>query len=403
FVNLLNQGKNYIDEPGLDELIEKNTKNNKFEISMDLNYAIKNCEVIIIAVPIPITKDNKPDYSIIKSICENIAKILRIGQLIIIESTVSPGTVENLIIPILEKGSNFKCGNDFLIASCPERANPGNIIETFKNTPRIIGGITKKCTDITAAIYSSIIDAEIIKTTNPKTANAVKLTENIFRDVNIALMNELAILYERLNIDIYEIINAASTKWNFIPHYPGPGVGGPCLPANPYYLVQEATKTGYIPYLIRISREINDRMPDYMIQLIQKTLNFSGKSVKNSVICILGISYKPDIKDLQLSPSIPIIKKLKELQAKIKIFDPYFVNESILDFLTEKNLESAVKNTDCLVIVTNHKLFQNMDLKEIQELSKTPLIIVDGRNTIKIENIPKNSIYQCIGRPLITT
>ncbi|MFX0138118.1 MAG: nucleotide sugar dehydrogenase [Candidatus Hodarchaeota archaeon] len=399
-VELLNQGKNYIDEPGLDELIERNIKSKKLKISKDLNLALANSEIIIIAVSIPITKDNKPDYSIIKKVTENISKILKIGQLIIVESTISPGTVEELIIPILEEGSKLKCGRDFLIASCPERANPGNIINTLKNSPRIIGGMTKKSTDLTAAIYSSIVDAEIIKTTNPKTANAVKLTENIFRDVNIALMNELAILYERLNIDIYEIINCASTKWNFIPHYPGPGVGGPCIPANPYYLIQEATKMGYIPYLIRISREINDRMPDHMIQLIQKSLNFGGKSVKNSLICILGISYKPEIKDFQLSPSIPIIKKLKNLQAKLKIFDPYYINEIVLDYTIEETLESAVKDSDCLVIVTNHKIFQNMNLKKIQKLSKSPLIIVDGRNTIKLENLPKNSIYQCIGRPI---
>lgn len=400
-IELLNHGKNYIDEPNLDELVKKTIKNGKLKVSLDLEYAISNSQVIIICVPTPINKYNIPDYSIIKKISKDISRILKINQLIIIESTISPGMVENLIIPILENGSNLKCGKDFFISSCPERANPGNIIKTFKNTPRIIGGITEKCSDITEAIYSTVINAKITKMIDPRTANAVKLTENIFRDVNIALVNELALLYERLDINIYDVINAAATKWNFIPHYPGPGVGGPCIPANPYYLIHEATKVGFIPNLIKIAREINDRMPDHFVQLVLKALKFAKKSIKNSTICILGISYKPEIKDFQFSPAILIIEKLKTFQVKIKIFDPYFNNQKILDFNIESTLELAVEGADCLTIITDHKFFQNMNFDEIQKLAKSPLIIVDGRNTIKIEKLPKNSIYQCIGRPII--
>ncbi|MHA1378152.1 MAG: nucleotide sugar dehydrogenase [Candidatus Helarchaeota archaeon] len=402
-IEMLKNGKNYIDEPGLDEIIERIQEKGRFKVTSDLNSAISNSDMIIICVPTPVTNENIPDYSIIKQVIIKLSEILKPYQVIIIESTISPGTVENLLIPLLEKGSGLKCGKDFFIASCPERADPGKIINIFKNTPRIIGGITKNCTDITAAIYSNVIDADIIKMSNPKTANAVKLTENIFRDVNIALINELAILFERLDINIYDVIDAASTKWNFVPHYPGPGVGGPCLPANPYYLIQEAIEVGYIPYLIKIAREINDRMPDHIVELIQKTLNYAGKAVKNSIISILGLSYKPDIKDMQLTPSIPIINKLKSLYAKLKIFDPFFIAEEIQGIITENSLESAIMDSDCIVIITNHQIFENIDLDEVQKLAKKPFIIVDGRNALKSRNLPKNFIYQCVGRPILIT
>ncbi|MHA1299493.1 MAG: nucleotide sugar dehydrogenase [Candidatus Helarchaeota archaeon] len=402
-IRLVSQGKSTLDEPGLGEIIEKVVKTGNLKVTNNLKYALNNSQVIIICLPTPITGDKTPNYSIIEMAIKKISKELRPGHLIIIESTVSPSTVEDLLIPILEKGSGLKCGKDFCIANCPERANPGNIIKRFRNTPRIVGGITEKCTDITGSIYSSVIDAKIIKMKNIKTASAVKLTENIFRDVNIALINELAILYERLGIDIYDVIAAASTKWNFIPHYPGSGVGGPCLPANPYFLIEEAIKVGYKPYLIQIAREINDRMPDHMIELIQKTMNYAEKFVKNSKIGILGVSYKPNIKDYQLSPVFPIVSKLKDLDAEIKIFDPFFLNYSFSNFTTEDSLESAVKDSDCLVIITNHNFFQNLDLNKIKTLTKNPLIIIDGRNTLKITDLPKNTIYKCIGRPIFVS
>ncbi len=400
-IELLKDGKNELDEPSLDELIKKNIKNGKLKISLDLKFTIKNSQVIIICVPTSINKNHSANYSIIKKVIEDLSGIIIPNQIIIIESTISPGMVENYMIPVLERGSKLKCGKDFFIASCPERANPGNIIKTFKNTPRIIGGITQKCTNIASAIYSSVIDSEIIKTTNPKTANAVKLTENIFRDINIALMNELAILYEKLEINIFDVIKASSTKWNFIPHYPGPGVGGSCLPVNPYYLIDEAKKVGYELNLILMAREINEQMPEHIVQLIGKSLEIAKKSIKNSNICILGLSYKPDIKDIQLSPAISIINKLKHLEAKIRLFDPYFKNQNILDIKVNSSLENAVKDADCLVIVTKHKLISNINLQNIQKLTKSPLIIVDGRKTFNSENLPNKTIYQCVGCPLI--
>ncbi|MHA1249987.1 MAG: nucleotide sugar dehydrogenase [Candidatus Helarchaeota archaeon] len=400
-INNLKSGIATIDEPELDKIV-KNIINKKFLIpTTDPELAVKNSDVIIICLPTPVSSEKIPDYSAIYNCFNEISSYIKKGSLIIIESTVSPGTVENLIIPTIEKNSKLKVSKDFGIASCPERANPGEIIYRFKKTPRIIGGIDKKSTEIAVSIYRCIVDSELIVVSNPKTANAVKLTENIFRDVNIALMNELAILFGKLGIDTIEIIKAASTKWNFVPHYPGAGVGGPCLPANPYYLIQEAIKVDYVPHLIRMAREINDRMPHHLVELISQTLNIIGKPVKKTKITILGISYKPNIADYQLSPVFPVYNELLKLKAILKVYDPFFKGQTIKNIKIEDNFEDSIKNSECIVIMTEHQEFKNIDLKALTKLTETPLVIVDGRNTFDINNIPSNIIYRSIGRTLI--
>ncbi|MBD3227723.1 MAG: nucleotide sugar dehydrogenase [Candidatus Lokiarchaeota archaeon] len=400
-INSLKNGKPTIDEPGLEEIIEKVVKNNLLIPTLYPKEAIESSDVIIICLPTPVTDDKNPDYSSIITCFNEISKYIQKGSLIIVESTISPGVVENMIVPTIEKNSDLKVMMDFGIASCPERSNPGEIIDRFKNNPRILGGIDNKSTMVAKTIYECVVDADVILTSNPKSANAVKLVENIFRDVNIALMNELAILFEKLEIDIYEIIKAAKTKWNFVPHYPGSGVGGPCLPANPYYLIQEAIKVEFVPHLIRFAREINDRMPHHLVELTLETLNKIGKPVKDSKISILGISYKPDVADYQLSPAFPVITELKKLGAKINVFDPYFKNQTIKNISMTEDLESAVSDTDCIIIITDHKIFIDLDLNQILTLSHIPLAIVDGRNTLDIDKIPKNVIYKSIGRLLI--
>ncbi|MHA1270836.1 MAG: nucleotide sugar dehydrogenase [Candidatus Helarchaeota archaeon] len=397
-ISILKSGRPTVDEPGLDSIIQEIiTKNLLIPIDTPQE-AISHSDVIIVSLPTPITLDKIPDYSAIIQCFKDISQFIKKGSLIIIESTVSPGTVENLIIPTIEKHSNLKVIQDFGIASCPERANPGEIIKKFNEIPRIIGGINKDSTIITACIYKNIVDSDLILVSNPKTANAVKLTENIFRDVNIALMNELAILFEKLEIDIFEIINAASTKWNFVPHFPGAGVGGPCLPANPYYLIQEAIKVDYVPHLIRFAREINDRMPHHLVELVLKTLNIIDKSIKNSNIAILGLSYKPNIADYQLSPTFPVVSELLKLNASIKIYDPFFEGQTIHNLKIEQSLESTLINSDCIVIITDHDSFKNLDLSSTLSICNKPLVIVDGRNTLDPDKLPDNVIYRSIGR-----
>ncbi|MHA1728145.1 MAG: nucleotide sugar dehydrogenase, partial [Promethearchaeota archaeon] len=257
----LKNSRTFIDEPNLPDLLRECNSNDMIRYSSDPVYATKNSDIMIICLPTPINEDMGPEYGTIEDIVHIIGKNLKFNQIIIIESSVSPTTTEQLIAPILEEESNLKLNEDFAVCSCPERADPGRIIVNFDTVTRIIGGSNPKVTRTIKNLYSRITEAEILEVTTPGTANAIKLTENIFRDVNIALINELAVLYEMLGIDMKEVITGCSTKYNFQPHYPGPGVGGPCLPANPYYIFKDAAKVNYIPFLIRVAREVNDRMP----------------------------------------------------------------------------------------------------------------------------------------------
>ena len=406
-IEAIQNGRIHIDEPGLDNLLKQSMEKNRFFITSNYEDAMKKVDVSIICVPTPVTGDKTPDYSKIIEVCNTGLRYLKKHDLIIVESTISPGIIENLMIPLIKKNTGFQAGKDYGIASCPERANPGSILSNFKKIPRIIGGYTPKSTEIAAAIYRYITDADLILVSDDKTACAVKLTENIFRDVNIALLNELAILYEKLGIDIMEIIKAASSKWNFQPHYPGAGVGGPCLPANPYYLIQEAIKVGFVPHLIRMAREINDRMPQHIIDLTLKALNQAGKSVKKAKIAILGVTYKPEVHDFQISPAIPIIQTLTNLGANLSIYDPLIQSNDIsrLDFLNESNcvdsLEKAVKNSGCIIIVTAHKEFKQLKIKNLENTMAKPLIIVDGRNIFDLKEIPDGIIYVGVGRKLL--
>jgi nucleotide sugar dehydrogenase len=234
---------------------------------------------------------------------------------------------------------------------------------------------------------------------DPKTANAVKLTENIFRDVNIALMSELAILYEKLGISIFDVIEGAATKWNFIPHYPGAGVGGPCLPANAYFIIGEGNKVGYVPYLVRMSREINDRMPHEMVRHTMEALNRAGKSLKGAHVAILGLTYKPGIADVQNAPALLIIAELKDRGAHLRLCDPMLGGTMFHDCKVTPDPLHAVQDADCILLVTPHDEFHQLDLTQLAAKANKPLILVDGRALYRQCKKPKHTIYQGIGLP----
>ncbi|MDD1777489.1 MAG: nucleotide sugar dehydrogenase [Candidatus Helarchaeota archaeon] len=403
-IESLKKLKPHVDEPGLTDLLKTVMKNNKFVVTTNYREAMKESDVFIICVPTPVTADKIPDYSSIIEVCNNGLKFLKKDDLVIVESTISPGTIEHLMVPLIKKSAGLDAGVDYGIACCPERADPGNILVNFKKVPRIIGGYTKKSAEVTTEIYHSITNADIIQVSNDRIACAVKLTENIFRDVNIALINELAILYEKIGLDTIEIIKAASTKWNFQPHFPGAGVGGPCLPANPYYLIQDAIKVGFVPHLIRVAREINDRMPQHIIELTLQALNQAGKSIKTAKIAILGITYKPEVHDFQLSPAIPIIQALEQFGSKIFIYDPLIqspdtLNHHFLNGVTCANsVEEAISDSDCIIIVTAHRQFSQLKIRDLENLAAKPLTIVDGRNLFDLDQIPSGTIYFGVGR-----
>ncbi len=395
-VSCINQCQNYVDEPGLEEIFEKVVRSGHLKATTDTTETLQTSDVAILSVPTPVSSEKVPVYDFIFSAAEAVGKGLRKGSMVIVESTIAPGTLENEILPILERASGLKAGRDFLAASCPERADPGSIIKKFRDIPRIIGGVNKQSAEIAKALYSTIAD-KILVVSSPKTANAVKLTENIFRDVNIALMNELAILFERLGIDAIEVIETAASKWNFVPHYPGAGVGGPCLPANAYYIIGEGTKVGYVPYLVRMSREINDRMPIEMIRLTTEALNEAGKCLKGSHVVILGITYKPGVRDIQTTPALPIVTELRGRGAKITICDPVMAGTTFSGHLVKERVEDSVEGADCIVVVTAQNEFKRLDLKQVAKLTANPLIIVDGRGLFRTVEKPDNTIYLGIG------
>jgi nucleotide sugar dehydrogenase len=398
-VEKVNSGLVHIDEPGLDRLVASLVKKGDLRATSNVEKAARESDVLIICVPTPIDSLKEPIYSQVEAACISVGKGLRKGSLVIVESTVGPGTVENFLAPLLEDASGMRAGEDFGLASCPERADPGSILENLRKVPRIVGGIDGRSTRAAAALYRAAMGVKVVEMSNPKSANAVKLTENISRDVNIALMNELAILFERLGIDILEVIEAASTKWNFMPHYPGAGVGGPCIPSNPYYLIREAQRVGYIPHLIRMAREVNDRMPSHVVELVMEALNEIGKTVNGSRIALLGVSYKPDISDVQLSSVGPIIRSLRHLGADLRGYDPYFPNQTVLDLRLESSIDSAVKGADAAVLCTAHKEFRKLDFRKLSGLMSSPGAFIDARGVVDKSTVTRSGlVFRGVGR-----
>ncbi|RLF43349.1 MAG: UDP-N-acetyl-D-glucosamine dehydrogenase [Thermoplasmata archaeon] len=376
-----------IDKKKIDEL-----KKEGLNVTTDPNEALKDADCIIVCVPTPIDENHKPDLTFLKSATQTISKYLKKETLVVIESTIAPGTTEEIIIPILER-SGLKAGKDFYVSHCPERIDPGNKKWTISNIPRVIGGINKKSTEVTYELYKSIIDAKIVELGSIKSAEATKMVENAFRDINIAFVNELAKSFDRMGIDILEVIKAASTKpFGFMPHYPGCGVGGHCIPVDPYYLIHKGEKLGYDFGFLKLARTINDSMPEYTVQKVITGLNEIGKCVKNTNIAILGVAYKGGIDDIRESPALVIIKKLEQLGANLVIFDPYVPEKS-----TAENLDQALEKCECIVIATDHPEFKQIKPELLKE--KGVKVVVDGRNILDKEKIKSLGIvYKGIGR-----
>lgn len=388
-IDLINKGISPIDD---DELKNKlKDLKGKIKATNDGLNAVKKSDIVVICVPTPVDENYHPDLKYVKSAAETISKGLKKGQLVILESTVAPLTTENILKPILEK-SGLKCGKDFYLCFCPERIDPGNKKFKLKDIPRVVGGINEESTKKAIDFYKSVLDSEVLGLTSPRSAEAVKIMENTFRDINIAFVNEMAKSFDILGIDIIEVIKGASTKpFAFIPHYPGCGVGGHCIAVDPYYLIEEASKEGFEHRFLRLAREINNSMPEYTVERVIEGLNEINKSVKGTKITVLGLAYKGNVDDTRESPAFKIIEKLKKMGGDVKVFDPYVPKMS--DF---KNLGDAL-NCECIVIVTAHDEFKNLDLNRIDK--KGVKVIIDGRNILDKEKVAGVGIvYRGIGR-----
>ena len=403
-VRSVNEGNSkFMDEPGLNEMLSKVSQSGKLTATTDCAGAVASSDLILICVPTPVGATRSPDYSFIDAAARVVGRSMKKGSIIVVESTVGPGTVENLVGPVLESESGMKRTVDFGLAACPERSDPGTILRNMGTVPRVVGADTEGCAELVATIYETAFGVKVIRMSDAKSANAVKLTENLFRDVNIALANEFALLYEGLNIDSIEIINACASKWNFMPHYPGGGVGGPCLPSNSYYLIAEGMKEGNIPYLIRMAREINDRMPEHVVELIGDALNDVGKTIRNSKVAVLGVTYKPNVKDVQLTPVKRVCDRLVEMGARVDVYDPMYQGEDVMGFSGRANLMEAVSDADCVLIGTSHKEFKDLDLMSISRWVKTPAALVDSRNVVDPMSVARVGMaYRGVGRPAKT-
>src|SRR3990170_1491011 len=372
----LNRGESYIKHIS-SEKVRQFVDRRLFEATVDMQ-RLKEADAIIICVPTPLTDKREPDMQYVEVTAREVARHLRPGQLISLESTTYPGTTEELLLPLLtEKG--LKVGRDFFLVFSPEREDPGRKDFTTKTTPKIVGGITEKCLLAGEALYSKIVD-KVVKVSSPKAAEMTKLLENIYRSVNIALVNELKMLCDRMGIDVWEVIEAAKTKpFGFEAFDPGPGLGGHCIPVDPFYLTWKAREYDFSTRFIELAGEINTNMPYYVVSKVMEALNSKGKSLKGSKVLVLGVAYKKDIDDMRESPAVHIIELLKKRGAVVDYNDPYV---SVLPKLRGHALrmdsvelnEKTIKGYGCVLIATNHSSY---DYKWIVENSQ---LVVDTRN-----------------------
>ena len=403
-VSMINQGTFPLkDEPGYDIIFENVIKDKKFTVTTQIQEGVPISDVILLSLPTPMDENNIPNYSALQSVGKQLHDLLSVDSLVIVESTIEPGFIENELIPIIEgTDGRLKAGVNFGIGVCPETANPGQILNDFERLPRLVGAINDKIATIITKIYKHVFTVDLIPMPDCKTANAVKLTTNVFRDINIAFVNELAILFEKLGIDIMKVLEAAKTKYNFQVHYPGAGVGGPCLPVNSYQMLNLAKRVdGNLFKMVKAGREINESMPEHIIDLLCQGFKESGKNIKNSEVLILGVSYKPDVKDIQITPAEQIIDKLKKLGVNIKIYDPYFKSTQVFGITTKHNLVDSLDDIDAVIIVTAHKEFHDLEPTFLFAKMRTP-IVIDSRGIID-PHIAKRAglIFRGLGRGII--
>lgn len=385
--DLINNKKSPIKEDFLDE--------NLLKISIFATNdpsIIKKSDIVIVCVPTPVDENFYPDLNPVKSAVKSIVKNLKNGQLIVIESTINPGVCEEVVEPIF-KEAGFEVGKDYQLAHCPERINPGDPKWNVTNIPRVVGSFTKEGLKTAVDFYEDVIDAKIMPMKSVREAEATKIMENSFRDINLAFVNELAKSFDVLGIDVVDVIKGASTKpFAFMPHWPGRGVGGHCIPVDPYYLIERAKASGFDHEFLKIARKVNNSMPEYTVELLQDCLNKIKLPVNGTSIGLLGISYKPNIADLRESPSLKIIEHLKRYCANIVMFDPYVKSMS-----TTQNIEELLEKSTALIIATGHKEFIEIDPSIYKKYDIK--VIIDGMNCLNKEEIEKYGIiYKGIGR-----
>lgn len=382
-VKLVNEGHNYIGDV-VDNDLKELVNNGMLTATADFSF-VKDVDFIAICVPTPLDTHQQPDISYVKSSTEEISKYLTKGTMVVLESTTYPGTTEELIKPILEEGSGLKCGEDFYLGFSPERVDPGNLIYKTKNTPKVVGAIGKDATEVIATMYRAVLEGDVYEVSSPAIAEMEKILENTYRNINIGLVNELTMLCNKLGISMWEVVDAAKTKpYGFQAFYPGPGLGGHCIPLDPYYLSWKAREYGFHTSMIESSMMINDQMPEYCVERASKILNRHAKAMNGAKVLVVGVAYKQDIDDYRESPALRVIEVLKREQANVDFYDPWIAeykykgekHQGIKEISSE-----IIAEYDLVMITAAHT---NVDYNMIQ---KNAVAIFDTKNVMKnIEN-----------------
>ena len=390
-IGLLRERESPIKDPSIQKEIES-ASSERLCFTSDFRF-VRDVKTIIICVPTPVKTNHHPDLGHVILAVREIGRNLKNDQLVILESTVNPGVSEEVVIPILESESGMKCGEDFYLAHCPERINPGDPKWNVENIPRVVGSIDRTGLERAVEFYSSILSAGIKPMRSIKEAEAVKIVENSFRDINIAFVNELAMSFSKLGIDAVNVIEGAATKpFAFMAHYPGCGVGGHCIPVDPYYLIEYAEKNGFHHEFLSLARRINNHMPEFTVEQLFQGLNEKRQAPNGLQVAVLGLSYKADIDDCRESPALEIIKILERSGVIVKMFDPYVPEKSNCS-----TIEDALRGSYAVVIATAHREFKELRPEDFRK--KGIEVVVDGCNCLDKEAFPDEGIiYKGIGR-----
>lgn len=378
-VKQVNAGHNYIGDV-VDAELAQLVSNGMLSATSDFSF-IKEVDFVAICVPTPLDIHQEPDISYVENSAKSIAGYLTKGTVVVLESTTYPGTTEELIKPILEKGSGLECGKDFYLGFSPERVDPGNAVYKTKNTPKVVGAVGKDAQEVIAAIYGAVLGDKVHTVSSPAVAEMTKILENTYRNINIGLINELAILCNRMNIDLWEVIEAAKTKpFGFTAFYPGPGLGGHCIPLDPYYLTWEARKYGFHTSMIEASMMINDHMPEYTVERCGKILNRHRKALNGSKVLVLGVAYKQDIDDYRESPALRVIEELEKTGASVSFYDPYipqYKQHGKLHKGETALTAELLQHADLVVVTAAHT---NIDYDFVQRHAQA---VFDTKNVMK--------------------
>ncbi len=398
----INQGVCYVEDAYSERLLPLMVKEGRIRALNALKEVAENSDVVIICVPTPLDEKEEPDLSYVKSVARTLSSAFSKFKLVILESTSFPGTTEEIVKPLLEKGGKM-AGSDFALVYSPERIDYGNPRFSVRDISKVVGGLDAEATRLGVAFYESILKAPVVKVSSPSVAEAAKILENVFRYVNIGLANELSLLHEHLGVDFIEAIDAAATKpFGFMAHYPGPGIGGHCIPKDPFYLVYQARKLGLPLRLVSAAKAVNRMMPQHVVARLTLVLKEVGKPVRGLTVAVWGLAYKGEVRDTRRSPALEVLKLLRRQRVQVKVYDPFVSSVSVggRTYQSAGSMEESVKDSDAILILTNHNMFREAKLSLLGRSMKPRPVLFDTKNILQRGDVEKAGFrFLSSGRP----